>query len=94
MLYLVQELTARLGVFTGRGHAELIRERYGLGWALVAVAGLAVAAIGSLVTEFTGVAGIGESSAFRAPDAADGGRAPYSRLSSPAPIGGSSARRW
>ncbi len=60
MLYLVQELTARLGVFTGRGHAELIRERFGLGWALVAVAGLAAAAIGSLVTEFTGVAGIGE----------------------------------
>ena len=60
MLYLVQELTARLGVYTGRGHAELIRERYGLGWALVAVAGLATAAIGSLVTEFTGVAGIGE----------------------------------
>ena len=60
MLYLVQELTVRLGVFTGRGHAELIRERYGLGWALVAVGGLAVAAIGSLVTEFTGVAGVGE----------------------------------
>ena len=60
MLYLVQELTARLGVYTGRGHAELIRERYGFGWALVAVAGLAAAAIGSLVTEFTGVAGIGE----------------------------------
>ena len=60
MLYLVQELTARLGVYTGRGHAELIRERYGLGWALIAVAGLAAAAIGSLVTEFTGVAGIGE----------------------------------
>ena len=60
MLYLVQELTARLGVYTGRGHAELIRERYGLGWALLAVAGLAAAAIGSLVTEFTCVAGIGE----------------------------------
>jgi len=60
MLYLVQELTVRLGVFTGCGHAELIRERYGLGWALVAVAGLAAAAIGSLVTEFTGVAGVGE----------------------------------
>ncbi len=60
MLYLVQELTARLGVFTGRGHAELIRERYGLGWALLAVAGLAAAAIGSLVTEFTAVAGVGE----------------------------------
>ena len=60
VLYLVQELTVRLGVFTGRGHAELIRERYGLGWALVAVGGLVAAAIGSLVTEFTGVAGIGE----------------------------------
>ncbi len=59
-LYLMQELTLRLGVATGRGHAELIRERYGLPWAVVAVAGLAVAAIGSLVTEFTGVAGVGE----------------------------------
>jgi Mn2+/Fe2+ NRAMP family transporter len=29
-LYLVQEMTARLGIATGRGHAELIRERYGL----------------------------------------------------------------
>ncbi len=60
MLYLVQELTVRLGVYTGCGHAELIRERYGLGWALLAVAGLGAAAIGSLVTEFTAVAGIGE----------------------------------
>ena len=60
MLYLVQELTARLGVYTGRGHGELIRERYGLGWAWLSTAGLAAAAIGSLITEFTGVAGIGE----------------------------------
>ncbi len=60
VLYLIQELTVRLGVFTGRGHAELIRERYGLSWALVAVASLVAAAVGSLVTEFTGVAGIGE----------------------------------
>ena len=60
MLYLVQELTVRLGVHTHRGHAELICERYGIGWAAVAVAALAVASIGSLVTEFTGVAGIGE----------------------------------
>jgi Mn2+/Fe2+ NRAMP family transporter len=27
ILYLVQEMTARLGVVTGRGHAELLRER-------------------------------------------------------------------
>lgn len=67
VLYLVQELTVRLGVATGRGFAELVRERFGLGWALLAAAGLAVAAIGSLVTEFTGVAGIGEM--FGAPRA-------------------------
>jgi Mn2+/Fe2+ NRAMP family transporter len=60
MLYMVQELTVRLGIHTGRGHGELIRERFGLGWAWLSTAGLAAAAIGSLVTEFTGVAGIGE----------------------------------
>ena len=33
-LYMVQELAARLGVFTGRGFGELIRERLGDAWAL------------------------------------------------------------
>src|SRR5579863_9423408 len=40
MLYLVQELTVRLGVHTGRGHGELIRERFGAGWAWLAIVGL------------------------------------------------------
>ncbi len=60
MLYMVQELTVRLGLYTGRGYGELIRERFGLAWALISTAGLAAAVIGSLITEFTGVAGIGE----------------------------------
>src|ERR1700722_9354410 len=60
MLYMVQELTVRLGVHTGRGYGELVRERFGATWAWLAVAALAVATIGSLVTEFTAVAGIGE----------------------------------
>ncbi|MFI5015425.1 MAG: NRAMP family divalent metal transporter [Hyphomicrobiales bacterium] len=60
MLYMVQELTVRLGIFTGRGHGELIRERFGRGWAWLSVTGLAIATIGSLVTEFSAVAGIGE----------------------------------
>src|SRR5271168_223775 len=30
MLYMVQELTMRLGLYTGRGHGELIRERFGI----------------------------------------------------------------
>jgi Mn2+/Fe2+ NRAMP family transporter len=60
VLYMVQELAVRLGIYTGRGHGELIRERLGPGWAWLSMAGLAAAAIGSLITEFTGVAGIGE----------------------------------
>ncbi len=60
ILYMVQELTVRLGIFTGRGHGELIRETFGGGWAWVSVAGLAVATFGALVTELSGVAGVGE----------------------------------
>src|SRR3984957_10341026 len=60
MLYLVQELTVRLGIYTGRGHGELIREQFGVGWACLSSLGLAAATIGSLITEFTAVAGIGE----------------------------------
>jgi NRAMP (natural resistance-associated macrophage protein)-like metal ion transporter len=60
ILYIVQELTVRLGIFTGKGHGELIRERFGAGWAWVSVAGLGIASIGALLTEFSGVAGVGE----------------------------------
>jgi Mn2+/Fe2+ NRAMP family transporter len=60
VLYMVQELTVRLGAHTGRGYGELIRERFGLGWAWLSTAGLAAATIASLVTEFAGVGGIGE----------------------------------
>ncbi len=60
VLYMVQELTVRLGIFTGRGHGELIRETFGQGWAWLSAAGLAVATAGALLTEFSGVAGAGE----------------------------------
>jgi Mn2+/Fe2+ NRAMP family transporter len=60
MLYMVQELTVRLGIYTGRGHGELIRIRFGVGWARLSTLGLAGAVVGSLITEFTGVAGVGE----------------------------------
>jgi Mn2+/Fe2+ NRAMP family transporter len=60
VLYVVQELTVRLGIFTGKGHGELIREAFGPKWAWLSAAGLAVAAIGALLTEFSGVAGIGD----------------------------------
>ncbi len=60
VLFIVQDLTVRLGVFTGKGHGELIRERFGTGWAWVSVIGLAVATIGALLTEFSGVAAVGQ----------------------------------
>ncbi|MBO0734387.1 MAG: divalent metal cation transporter [Methylocapsa sp.] len=60
ILYLLQEITVRLGIYTGRGFTELIRERFGAGWAWLSLAGLAAATMGSLVTELTGVAGVGE----------------------------------
>ncbi|WP_374544869.1 NRAMP family divalent metal transporter [Rhodoblastus sp.] len=59
-LYLVQELAGRLGLFTGDGFGALVRSRFGAPVALLALAGLAAATFGTLVTEFTGVAGVGE----------------------------------
>ena len=58
VLYVVMELTVRLGIVTGKGHAELIREQFGPSWAFVSVGTLVVAAAGALVTEFAGLAGV------------------------------------
>jgi Mn2+/Fe2+ NRAMP family transporter len=60
ILFIVQELTVRLGIHSGKGHGELIRDHFGKGWAWLSAAGLAVATIGALLTEFSGVAGVGE----------------------------------
>ena len=58
-LYLVQEMTARLGLVTGEGHGALIRKSFGSRWALLSAGTLFVACVGALVTEFAGVAGVG-----------------------------------
>jgi NRAMP (natural resistance-associated macrophage protein)-like metal ion transporter len=60
ILYMVQELTVRLGIFTGRGHGELIRDTFGPLWGWVSATGLGIATVGALLTEFSGVAGVGE----------------------------------
>jgi Mn2+/Fe2+ NRAMP family transporter len=59
-LFMVQELAVRLGLATGLGFGELVRQRFGPAWAWLCGGVLAVAVFGSLVTEFTGIAGIGE----------------------------------
>ena len=60
VLFVVQEMTVRLGIVTGRGHGALIRERFGRGWAWLSAFTLFASAIGALLTEFAGVAGVGE----------------------------------
>ena len=60
MLYMVQELTVRLGIFTGQGLTELIRERHGRKAAWCSVLALSFVTIGSLVTELAGVAAVGQ----------------------------------
>ncbi len=59
ILYIVQELTVRLGVVTGQGHGELIARHFGRGWAWLSVSTLAVACLGALITELSGLAGVG-----------------------------------
>jgi Mn2+/Fe2+ NRAMP family transporter len=60
ILFAVQEMAARLGIRTGKGHGALIRERFGMGWATVSASTMIISAVGTLVVEFVGVAGVGE----------------------------------
>jgi Mn2+/Fe2+ NRAMP family transporter len=55
VLYLVQEMTARLAIGTGLGHAELIRERYGFRWGAIAVVSMVVIDLLAYVAQFAGI---------------------------------------
>jgi Mn2+/Fe2+ NRAMP family transporter len=59
ILFIVQELTVRLGIVTGKGHGVLIRDQYGPVWAWISVGTLAVACVGALLSELSGLAGVG-----------------------------------
>ncbi len=67
ILYIVQELTVRLGAATGKGHARLILERYGRFWAWFSTGTLIVSCIGALLSEFSGIAGVGALMGIPAP---------------------------
>lgn len=60
ILYVVQDVTVRLGVHTGVGHGVLIRRHFGPRWAVLSGGTLFVACVGALITEFAGVAGAGQ----------------------------------
>jgi Mn2+/Fe2+ NRAMP family transporter len=59
-LAVVQEMCSRLGAATGRGLLDLIRERYGLAWALLAVTAILLANGSLVVTELAGIGAAAE----------------------------------
>lgn len=56
----VQEMCSRLGAATGRGLLDLIRERFGAGWTLFAIAIIVVANGGVTISEFVGIGAASE----------------------------------
>lgn len=57
VLVVIQEMNARMGIVTGKGLADLIRENAGVKVTFFIFIGLLVADIGNTTTEFAGVAG-------------------------------------
>jgi NRAMP (natural resistance-associated macrophage protein)-like metal ion transporter len=56
ILAVVQELAARLGVVTGQGLSDLIRDRFGVRWTAFAMLILLIANVANTVAEFSGAA--------------------------------------
>jgi Mn2+/Fe2+ NRAMP family transporter len=54
-LAIVQMLAARMGVVTGKGLAELIREEYGIRWSVIATTAVLIANLGICISDFVGV---------------------------------------
>ncbi|GAC1409697.1 MAG: hypothetical protein NVSMB64_18530 [Candidatus Velthaea sp.] len=55
MAFVVQELTVRLGMASGCGHAKLIFDRFGRGWGTFAIGDLVLSNVLTLVTEFIAI---------------------------------------
>src|ERR1017187_2386032 len=56
-LIVVQEMSARMGVVTGKGLSDLIREEFGLRMTFVMMLLLVIVNYGNVVSEFSGIAG-------------------------------------
>ncbi len=54
-LAIVQMLAARMGVVTGKGLAELVREEYGIRWSVLATSAVLIANMGICISDFVGV---------------------------------------
>jgi len=56
-LIVVQEMCARMGVVTGKGLSDLIREEFGLRMTFVIMMLLVLVNFGNVIAEFSGIAG-------------------------------------
>jgi Mn2+/Fe2+ NRAMP family transporter len=54
-LFFTQEAGARLGLATGRGLLDLIRENFGIRWATLAIGTMLIANLGTTIAEFAGI---------------------------------------
>ena len=59
-LIIVQEMCSRMGVVTGKGLADLMREEFGVRITFYAMLALFVANLGNTIAEFAGIAAAGE----------------------------------
>lgn len=59
-LIMVQEMSARMGIVTGKGLADLIREKFGLKITFYSLFFLIFADLGNTMAEFAGIAAAGE----------------------------------
>jgi len=57
---IIQEIAARLGAVTGKGTADLIREKFGVKITLFAMICLLIANMGTTIAQFAGIAAGGE----------------------------------
>ena len=55
-LIIVQEMCVRMGVVTGQGLADLIREQFGVRWTALVMLALLIANTGVIISEFVGIA--------------------------------------
>jgi NRAMP (natural resistance-associated macrophage protein)-like metal ion transporter len=55
-LIVAQEMCVRMGVVTGKGLADLIREQFGVRWTALVMLALLIANTGVIISEFVGIA--------------------------------------
>jgi len=58
LLIVVQEMCARTGAVTGKGHADLVRENFGVKITFFIMVGAAIANLSVTVAEFAGIASV------------------------------------